>query len=128
MLNSIRWRWPALALLAGAVFAGCAGLDAQQRKWIFMATATPALSSPAERDDGMADVWIEHRSTESGATVKLHGLWLAHDNPAAPVLLYLHGARRNIEASSFRIRQMRDLGFSVLAAPIPWGRASTARS
>ena len=33
----------------------------------------------------------------------------------APLLLYLHGARRNVEASAFRIRQMGALGFSVLA-------------
>ena len=35
MLKTLRWRWPVLALLAGAFFAGCAGLDTQQRKWIF---------------------------------------------------------------------------------------------
>jgi alpha-beta hydrolase superfamily lysophospholipase len=47
--------------------------------------------------------------------VKLHALWLAAENPNAPVLLYLHGARRNVAGSAFRIRQMQQLGFSVLA-------------
>ncbi len=33
----------------------------------------------------------------------------------APLLLYLHGARRNVAGSAFRIRQMQQLGFGVLA-------------
>lgn len=114
MLKTFRWRWLALILTAGAIFAGCASLDTQQRKWIFMASAsTTALA--ADRNDGMKDVWIEHRPAGGEAPVKLHALWLAHEKADAPVLLYLHGARRNIEGSGFRIRQMHDLGFSVLA-------------
>lgn len=31
------------------------------------------------------------------------------------MLLYLHGARRNVQSSVFRIRHMRELGFAVLA-------------
>jgi pimeloyl-ACP methyl ester carboxylesterase len=112
-LTSIRWRWPLLAFSVAAIFAGCSSLEVQQRKWIFM----PSTSQPwaQSRTDGMEDVWIEHRSAESGNTVKLHGLWLANADREAPVLLYLHGARRNIAGSAFRIRQMHDLGFSVLA-------------
>ncbi|HEX6703651.1 MAG TPA: alpha/beta fold hydrolase [Albitalea sp.] len=115
MQTSIRWRWPLMALLAAALFAGCEGLDTQQRKWIFMARAVPASQEQQARDDGMTDVWIEHHSSASGSAVKLHALWMPNDNPRAPALLYLHGARRDIEASAFRIRQMHDLGFSVLA-------------
>lgn len=114
MLKTIRWRWPALAVLAGALFAGCAGLDTQQRKWIFNSTryATPWSQFDADR---AKDVWIEHRSAETGTPVKLHGLWFAHEDPQAPLLLYLHGAGRNVHASAFRIEHMRELGFSVLA-------------
>ena len=113
LLKAIHWRWPLLALIAAAIFAGCSSLEVQQRKWIFM----PSQGQPWARAnvDGMDDVWIEHRSTESGNPVKLHALWLAHDDPQAPLLLYLHGARRNVQGSAFRMRQMRDLGFSVLA-------------
>ena len=114
MLTTIRWRWPALAVLAGAFFAGCAGLDTQQRKWIFNSTryATPWAQFDADRAQ---DVWIEHRSAETGTPVKLHGLWFAHQDAQAPLLLYLHGAGRNVHASAFRIEHMRELGFSVLA-------------
>ena len=105
------------ALLGTGLFAGCASLDEQQRKWIFQASALPAPPPDrmAERSDGLTDVWIEHTSRTSGAKLRLHALWAAADDPQAPLLLYLHGARRNVEGSSFRIRQMRDLGFAVLA-------------
>ena len=128
MLPFLRWRRPAFALLL-AVFAGCAGfdtLDAQQRKWIF--NAHPYYGEAVE-DSAEADarhVWIEHRSAESGAPVKLHGLWLPRgDDPKAPVLLYLHGAGRSIDDSTYRIEHMRELGFSVLAIDYRgWGRST----
>lgn len=120
LLNFIRRRWPALALaalLGSGLAAGCTSLDVQQRKWIFQATAVqaPADEAPRERGDGLADVWITHQSKASGTPVKLHALWAVHEDPKAPLLLYLHGARRNVEGSGFRIQQMRELGFSVLA-------------
>ena len=114
MLPFIRWRRPAFALTAAAVFAGCAGfdsLDAQQRKWIFNAHAVAAEST----DDEPGDVWIDHRSAETGAAVRLRGLWLPNDNAKAPVLLYLHGAGRSIDDNRYRAEHMRELGFSVFA-------------
>ena len=45
----------------------------------------------------------------------MHALWLDGPTPDAPVLLYLHGARRNVAGSVFRIRRMQELGFAVLA-------------
>jgi alpha-beta hydrolase superfamily lysophospholipase len=107
------WRVPVLLLLFAALLAGCQTLEVQQRKWIFM----PSQAQPWAQTQisGMDDVWIEHESQTSGTRVKLHALWLAADNPKAPVLLYLHGARRNVAGSAFRIRQMQQLGFSVLA-------------
>ena len=112
-LNAIRWRWPALALLSLAALAGCVGLDTQQRKWIFQASALQA--SGDARIDGLDDVWIEYPAAAGGAKVRLHALWAAGPSPQAPLLLYLHGARRNVERSAFRIRQMQELGFAVLA-------------
>src|SRR4051812_10672443 len=92
-------RLPALALAALGFFAaGCTTLDVQQRKWIFQ--ASPAQPAAGQRDDvvpapaGMENVWIEHVSSSSGENIRLHGLWLENADPAAPLLLYLHGARR----------------------------------
>ena len=116
-----RWRWPAYlaaAIAAIVILGGCVGLDAQQRKWIFQAQAAAIpleMRTTAARGDGMDDVWIAFTSRESGRPVTLHALWLAGEHTGAPALLYLHGARRNVEASTFRIRQMHELGFSVLA-------------
>ena len=120
-LHSLRWRWPAYlasAVAAILILGGCVGLDAQQRKWIFQAQAAAVpleMRKTAARSDGIDDVWIEFDSRESGRPVTLHALWLEGERSDAPVLLYLHGARRNVEASTFRIRQMHELGFSVLA-------------
>ena len=110
-------RWPLLTVLAAVLLAGCASLEVQQRKWIFMpASVTSGMQSwYGGRTEGMDDVWIEHQSAETGKPVKLHALWLANAQPDAPVLLYLHGARRNVAGSAFRIRHMQELGFSVLA-------------
>lgn len=101
-------------IVGGLVFIGCSTLDEQQRRLIFQPAAeTPWAGQNAVR--GMDDVWIEFHSRETGQSARLHGLWLAHANPAAPVLLYLHGARWDVTGSAFRIRRMQDLGFAVLA-------------
>lgn len=114
---------PLLALALGGLLAGCTTLDEKQREWIFQ----PALAATGEGSgaEGMQDVWIEHRSTLSGRPVKLHALWMPPSRPDAPLLLYLHGARRNVWGSTFRIRNMHELGFGVLAVDYRgFGRSS----
>lgn len=106
-------RWLAIAALAVATLAGCATLDTQQRQWIFR-PAKQTFWAGAQAADGMAPVWIDFKSKESDAPARLHGLWLANDDPAAPVLLYLHGARWDVTGSAARVRRMGSLGFSVL--------------
>ena len=46
---------------------------------------------------------------------KLHAWWLKAENPDAPALLYLHGARWNLTGSVSRVDRWRKLGFHVLA-------------
>jgi uncharacterized protein len=101
-----------------ALLTGCATLDERQRTWIFQ-PSDRSWGGSAELAKGMEDVWIDFQSKASGEPVKLHGLWLAAEGgksaTPAPVLLYLHGARWNVEGSANRIRRMQELGFSVLA-------------
>jgi uncharacterized protein len=107
-------RWPVLlTALVLATLGGCATLDEQQRKWIFQPTDRTWWGG-AEAAQGMQDVWIDFRSAESGQPVRLHGLWVAHARPDAPVLLYLHGARWDVRGSAHRMRRLHELGFSVL--------------
>ncbi len=111
-----RWRWPAwiaAGLVATAVLAGCVELDQQQRRWIFQASVLQSDDAGAQLD-GIDDVWIPLPAAE-GTGARLHALWVAGPTPAAPLLLYLHGARRNVDSSEWRIRHMRELGFAVLA-------------
>src|ERR1700712_3613755 len=114
-VRSFRWRWASAALVVIATLAGCMSLDTQQRKWIFQATAVPGVVDSSI--DGLDDVWIEYaakdgvkRAADSDeAKVKLHALWRAGPTPKSPVMLYLHGARRNVDSSAFRIRHMQEL-------------------
>lgn len=114
--------WPLISslALAFAVLAGCATLDEKQRGWIFQPSDRSWGGSSSLVQD-MQDVWIDFDSAATGEPVRLHGLWLPATTPAAwsgakaPVMLYLHGARWNVEGSASRIRRMQELGFSVLA-------------
>jgi uncharacterized protein len=46
---------------------------------------------------------------------QLHAWWLKSDDPDAPAVLYLHGARWNLTGSVTRVDRWRKLGFNVLA-------------
>ncbi len=105
-------------LIAGAMgaaaLAGCAAFDAKQGEWIF---------NPSDRSWGnptalaaRRDAWVTFDSAVSGESARLH-LVITGDNEstAKPVLLYLHGARWNVEGSTWRIDRMRELGFVVVA-------------
>ena len=108
------------AIAATALSVGYASLQTQQRRWIFQATPAPATSidlvpAGSAQQEGVTHLWIEHVSPFSGQPIRLHALWAANEDAAAPVMLYLHGARRDLAGSMFRIEQLREFGFSVLA-------------
>jgi hypothetical protein len=110
-----RWTLAAVITTAVALSLGCATIEEQQRAWIFQPSDRSWGGSAGEAV-GMQDVWIDFDSQVTDAPARLHGLWLPADHPAtSPVLLYLHGARWNVEGSAPRIRRMQELGFSVLA-------------
>ena len=107
-------RWFATALLAALALGGCATLEHEQRRLIFQ-PAKDTWWAGAQAAEGMTPVWIAFDPQEDDKPARLHALWLANDNPDAPVLLYLHGARWDVTGSAPRVRRMAAQGFSVLA-------------
>ena len=110
--NDMRW------LLHGGVAAlaalmACVNFEAQQRKWILQ-TGGPRTNQASATPRGLPDQWIEFDSQDTGAPVRLHGLWLAQPQADAPVLLYLHGARWGLCGSFKRMQHLHALGFAVL--------------
>ena len=106
-------------VLAGAL-SGCAALHEKQGEWIFQPSTRDWGGTSVAQSD-MAETWIAFQSVATGQPVRLHALWHAAypqdaaRTAAAPVLLYLHGARWNVTGSTHRVRRMQELGFSVLA-------------
>jgi uncharacterized protein len=49
------------------------------------------------------------------AGTHLHAWWWPDERLDAPVLLYFHGARWNLQGNGFRIARLRKMGFSVMA-------------
>jgi uncharacterized protein len=106
-------RWLAAAALAalglGAV-AGCSTLDEWQRQAIF----NPARDNPRWFTEPLAGTEEYDVRLASGDT--LHFWYLPQpDAAAAATVLYLHGARWNMNGSVFRISRWHELGFNVLA-------------
>jgi alpha-beta hydrolase superfamily lysophospholipase len=111
-----RWGFAVGLALVAAVGVGCATLDERERAWIFQ-PSDDSWGASAESARGMQSVWIDFHSRVTGGDARLHGLWLAPDRLAqtAPVILYLHGARWNVETAAPRMRRLSQLGFAVLA-------------
>jgi len=119
----------ALLVAAGGLSAGWVSLGTQQRKWIFQATPVPSANADElaaiARAEDMDSVWIDHVSPSTGRKIRLHALYAANADAKAPLMLFLHGARQYLGRSVFRIEQMRELGFSVLAIDYRGFGAST---
>jgi alpha-beta hydrolase superfamily lysophospholipase len=104
---------PALLLVAalavgGAV--GCASLDEWQRQAIF----NPAKGNQRWFSDPLPGT--EQYDVDLANGHRLHFWYIPQSDAArAPTVLYLHGARWNLNGSVFRMSRWVDLGFNVLA-------------
>jgi len=98
------------ALLLAAAVGGCAYLTEKQGELIFRPTKDTWWGY-RNANLQYADRWIAVGDKGD----RLHALWAPPDDKAAPVLLYLHGARWNLTGSVTRIERWRKLGFGVLA-------------
>lgn len=95
------------ALLVGA---GCAYLSEKQGELIFR-PVTGEWRGYSAGDWKFDEHWIQVGKNGD----KLHAWWLPNEDPKAPAVLYLHGARWNLTGSVTRIDRWRKLGYSVLA-------------
>jgi alpha-beta hydrolase superfamily lysophospholipase len=102
----------ALALALGGAFAGCSSLDEWQRQTIF----NPTRDNPRWYSEPMAGTEEFDRTLANGDRV--HMWYIAQPGAraaSAPTVLYLHGARWNMNGSVFRISRWHEMGFNVLA-------------
>ena len=136
------WVLAAFVLLGIAATSGCAWIDTQQRArgyrptpgtmadWrpiterdeaLWLDLPATAAAAPAERP---VDAPAEKRPAETQQ--RLRALWIPADDPAAPVVLYLHGTFRNVFQNRPKIAAIRSAGLSVLAVDYRgWGESTT---
>lgn len=111
-------------LLVGALLAasGCAWLDERQREIIYRPTpAANADVAGLRPGDERSFLTLPH--ADGAQQIELW--WLPHADPAAPVLLYLHGTFRHLQDNLHKIDALRLAGFAVLAIDYRgWGRSS----
>lgn len=102
-----------MAVLSVLVLAaGCSQLAYKERELLFrIEPGNPSWF--AGIPEGIRDVEIPLPGRSDGAHV--HAWWWPAAKAHAPTVLYLHGVRWNLNGNLFRIQQLHDLGFAVLA-------------
>jgi hypothetical protein len=108
LLNRPSLLLAAALALAGAV--GCVSLDEWQRQALF----SPAKDNPRWSSEPLPGTEQYDVKLANGHTLQF---WYIPqpDAARAPTVLYLHGARWNLNGSVFRMSRWVDLGFNVLA-------------
>jgi hypothetical protein len=106
-------RWLAAAVAtAMLVGAGCAQLAEEERELTFR-----IVPGTASWYDGLPEgVQETDLSVDDGGKPQhIHAWWWPAEDANAPAVLYLHGSRWNLTGQAFRIEELHDFGFSVLA-------------
>ena len=114
MLRRRLIRYFALALaLAALAVGGCGELAQKERELTFRVVPGDA-SWYSGLPEGVHEMDIA-LAADDGGTQRLHAWWWPAARDDAPAVLYFHGSRWNLTGQLFRIRQLHDFGFSVLA-------------
>ena len=111
---SARWLhvFALLGLSAAIAAAGCGTLAEKERELTFRVVPGDAgwyAGMPA----GIKEMNLAVQG--EGRTQHINAWWWPASEPGAPAVLYLHGSRWNLTGQLFRIEQLREFGFSVLA-------------
>jgi hypothetical protein len=99
-------------LLSILTVAGCGQLAQKERELTFR-IAPGTASWYSGLPDGVTESWLTVAGKEKNE--RIHAWWWPAHRRDAPAVLYLHGARWNLTGQTFRIEQLHDFGFSVLA-------------
>ena len=102
----------ALAIAALAV-AGCGELAQKERELTFRVVRGDA-SWYAGLPDGVREMDIPLEG-DGGRVQRIHAWWWPAARADAPAVLYFHGSRWNLTGQLYRIRELHDFGFAVLA-------------
>ncbi|WP_251863938.1 alpha/beta fold hydrolase [Achromobacter sp. Marseille-Q4962] len=114
-------RFLAASFLAAASVVGCSQLDSWQREAIF----SPQTQPQSWWREPAAGTEVFDLVLANGDKVRA---WYRQSRLAgAPTVLYLHGARWNLNGSAFRIEGWARMGYSVLAIDYRGFGASTPR-
>jgi len=113
MTARLRTRWVRVAAVAGVsaalAAAGCAQLAEKERELTFR-----VMPGEASWFSGLPDGVVEMDIPVAGRE-HMHAWWWQAEQPDAPAVLYLHGSRWNLTGQLYRIDELHDFGFSVLA-------------
>lgn len=116
MLPTFIARRPRLTVVllttAALLATGCIGLEQKERELTFRAShgeATWYSGLP----NGVLEITLPVEARPDAP--RIHAWWWPDDDPQAPVVFYLHGARWNLTGNLNRIAQLRRFGFSVFA-------------
>lgn len=120
-LRPPRLRTALAALALVLALGGCAALDHWQRRAIFQ----PAAGEQRWWRDAPPRTESFDLHVAGGETV--HAWYIPSERARAPTVLYLHGARWNLNGSVFRIDRWIDMGFNVLAIDYRGFGRSSAR-
>jgi len=116
LISWLRARWlrvfALLGLSAALAAAGCGALAEKERELTFRVVPGDA-SWYAGMPAGIEEMNLFVQG--EGGTQHINAWWWPANKPGAPAVLYLHGSRWNLTGQLFRIEQLRDFGFSVLA-------------
>jgi len=112
-------RLAAAAILTVSGVVGCTHLDNWQRQAIF----SPQTESQRWWRDPPAGTQTYDLTLANGDTV--HTWYWKSADADAPTVLYLHGARWNLNGSAFRMESWTEMGYSVLAIDYRGFGAST---
>ena len=105
-------RTVALLAMAALLASGCIGLEQKERELTFRPSHAEA-GWYAGLPSGVRELTLPVDARQDAP--RINAWWWPDDNPQAPVVFYLHGARWNLTGNLNRIAQLRHFGFSVFA-------------